>query len=250
MRSLLIGLAAVLFGCNASLAQLTPFTPNAPAMGTTSPLGIPGAASPVGPVGIPLGATSLAPGGLSPAPFDPTAGANPCVGAGAATSSASGMTTSTFDAGGANSGMRGLSGSCGPGTSAGTVSGTASTSSFAGGIAGSVSGGGIPLGATELDSAGVSPLVTSPVLSNPLGIGASAVPMLAGSSPLSVPGRFGYSTAAGSGGLATGPNDLTVFGASTAAGSGGLPTNSTDRQTFGFSTGAGSGGRSTGTTFR
>ena len=108
MRSLLIGLAAVLFGCSASFAQSTPLAPNAPAMGATSPLGIPGAASPVGPVGIPLGATSLAPGGLSPAPFDPTAGANPCVGAAAATASASGMTTSTFDAAGVGASTMGL----------------------------------------------------------------------------------------------------------------------------------------------
>ena len=101
MRCLLIVVAAVLSGCSSSFAQLTPLTPNRPAMGFTSPLGILGATSAVGPIGIPLGATELTPGGLSPAPFNPTASNAPCVSAGATRPNAYGApgSASTFDAG-------------------------------------------------------------------------------------------------------------------------------------------------------
>ena len=82
LRSVSTTLAALVLSCSTSLAQIAPLTVISPAMGATSPLGIPGAltgvTSPVGPVGIPLGASELSPGGLSPAPFDPTASTNSC----------------------------------------------------------------------------------------------------------------------------------------------------------------------------
>src|SRR5262249_60962821 len=122
--------AVLVLGCGASFAQLAPPSPNNPAMGTTSPLGIPGAASSVGPVGIPFGATSLSPGGLSPAPFDPTARNNPC---------------SSVIPSGLSSGVMSSAVGCGTSPASGTASGTSSV-----GAAASVGSSGIPLGATEL----------------------------------------------------------------------------------------------------
>ena len=66
-------------------------------------------------------------------------------------------------------------------------------------------------------------------------------------------GNYGYgsSTAAGSGGLPTGPSSLGgIYGLSTAAGSGGAPTGLTNLGTlgYGFSTSGGPGGVPTGPT--
>jgi hypothetical protein len=184
LRHFLTTLAALLLGCGAAFAQMAPAIVGAPAMGATSPLGVLGATSSVGPVGIPMGATELAPGGLSPAPLDPTASTDPCFSAGV--SSTTTGSTSTFDGSGMNpgttqglasyglsSGPMGLSGSCGPGISAGTASGTASTSILGGASAGALSGGGIPLGATELNNAGVSPMLTPSIVASPCGITSS-----------------------------------------------------------------------------
>ena len=188
MRHFLTTLAALLLGCGAAFAQMAPPIVGAPAMGATSPLGVLGATSSVGPVGIPMGATELAPGGLSPAPLDPTASTDPCFSAGV--SSTTTGSTSTFDGSGMNpgttqglasfglsSGPMGLSGSCGPGTSAGTASGTASTSILGGATAGALPGGGILLGATELNNAGVSPMFTPPIVASPCGISSSTTTM-------------------------------------------------------------------------
>ena len=188
MRHFLTTLAALLLGCGAAFAQMAPPIVGAPAMGATSPLGVLGATSSVGPVGIPMGATELAPGGLSPAPLDPTANTDPCFSAGV--SSTTTGSTSTFDGSGMSpgttqglasfglsSGPMGLSGSCGPGTSAGTASGTASTSILGGATAGALPGGGIPLGATELNNAGVSPMFTPPIVASPCGISSSTTTM-------------------------------------------------------------------------
>jgi hypothetical protein len=181
LRHLLTTLAALLLGCGAAFAQMAPPIVGAPA---TSPLGVPGVASSVGPVGIPMGATELAPGGLSPGPLDPTASTDPCFSAGV--SSTTTGSTSTFDGSGMtqglasyglSSGTMGLSGSCGPGISAGTASGTTSTSVLGGASAGTVSGGAIPLGATELNNAGVSPMLTAPIVASPCGIGSSTTTM-------------------------------------------------------------------------
>ena len=235
MRALLTASIMLLLGCAASSAQLALPSPNSPAMGPTSPLGIPGAMSPVGPVGIPFGATSLSPSGLSPAPFDPTASNNPC---------------SSVIPSGLSSGAMGSSASCGFAPTSGTASGT---SSPGGGIAVSVGNSGIPLGATELDNAGLSPMIASPAPSGLLLMQASpaASPsILATPGPVSPTIRFGFSTGAGSGGSATSFTNFQPVGTSTAGGAGGLATGSTDRQTFGFSTGAGAGGRPTAPTVR
>lgn len=115
LRHFLTTLAALLLGCGAAFAQITPPIPGALAIGATSPFGVPGATSSVGPVGIPMGATELAPGGLSPAPL-------------ADVSSAPAGPSSTFDGAGMSSGSMGsgtasfgvssrpagLAGSCGP----------------------------------------------------------------------------------------------------------------------------------------
>jgi hypothetical protein len=238
LRALLTASAMLLLGCGASFAQLAPLTPNGSAMGPTSPLGVPGATSPVGPVGIPLGATSLSPGGLSPTPYDPTASNAPCSSGGAMPS-------------GLSSGAMSLLGTCGVALTAGTASGT--SSSVGGGMVGPAASGGIPLGATELDNPGLSPMITSPAPSSPLPIATSALPtpsILATPGPVNPTIRFGFSSAAGSGGLATGFTNFQPLGTSTAGGAGGLATGSINRQTFGFSTGAGAGGRPTAPTVR
>ena len=68
--------AAVLLGYGSAYAQASMNVSPLPALGITSPLGIPNA--PVGQTGIPLGATELATPGVSPT----TSGAAPLVGAG------------------------------------------------------------------------------------------------------------------------------------------------------------------------
>ena len=67
--------AAVLLGCSSAYAQARMNVSPLPALGMTSPLGIPNA--PVGQTGIPLGATELATPGVSPT----TSGAAPLLGA-------------------------------------------------------------------------------------------------------------------------------------------------------------------------
>jgi hypothetical protein len=236
VRALLTASAMLLLGCGASFAQLAPPSPTSPAMGLTSPLGIPGATSPVGPVGIPLGATSLSSSGLSPAPFDPTASNNQC---------------SSAIPSGLSSGAMSSSATCGVTATTGTESGVSSSAN--GGVATSVGRSGIPLGATELDNGGLSPMITTPAPSSPILMGvspATSPSILATPGPVNPTIRFGFSTAAGSGGLATGFTNYQPIGSSTAAGAGGLATGSTDRQTFGFSSGAGPGGRPTAPTVR
>ena len=67
--------AAVLLGCGSAYAQARLNVSPLPALGMTSPLGIPNA--PVGHTGIPLGATELATPGVSPT----TSGPAPLIGA-------------------------------------------------------------------------------------------------------------------------------------------------------------------------
>src|SRR5215510_2980045 len=67
--------AAVLLGCGSAHAQARMNVAPLPALGMTSPLGIPNA--PVGQTGIPMGATELATPGVSPT----TSGAAPLIGA-------------------------------------------------------------------------------------------------------------------------------------------------------------------------
>lgn len=143
-------IATVMFvlGSGLASAQVLP-TPGGSALGTTSPLGTSGQIvnAPLAPSGIGLGATQLNVGGLSPAP-------NSLNCATTATSGVSSAGTTLFDGGGMAGGTPGCStlGAATAGASAGVVvPGAAPTS-----------GSGIPLGATEIDNAGVSPLVAPP----------------------------------------------------------------------------------------
>jgi hypothetical protein len=152
MRAMTAILVLVLGGGLAS-AQTLPTPGTGSALGATSPLGSFGMTmtAPVAPTGIGLGATQLTVGGLSPAP-------NP-LGCSTATSGVASAGTTLFDGGGMAGGTTGCSttGSATVGASSGIVTpGAAPTSA---------SGTGIPLGATELSNAGVSPLVTAPASS-------------------------------------------------------------------------------------
>jgi hypothetical protein len=179
LKSFAIGTLLLLLSAGMSFAQMAPVAPMAPAMGATTPLGMPGAIpSSVGPVGVPLGATELSPGGLSPMALDPTTSTNSCTsagmsGAGMLGAGTSSMTNSysTFDGAGMSTSPVGMSASssCGAG---GTASGTTiAPSALSGSTAGQAPGlapvGSIPLGSTELGNAGVSPMVTSPALPSP-----------------------------------------------------------------------------------
>ena len=167
--------AAVLLCCGSAHAQARMNVFPLPALGMTSPLGIPNA--PVGHTGIPMGAIELATPGLSPT----TSGASPIIGAicgGASSPSPLGMGNpltgasagmaglTTGASAGAGSSMPGLSGMMlfdggGMATSApGTC--VASATAFPP-MAGSMGPGssvgmvGIPLGSTELGGGGLSP---------------------------------------------------------------------------------------------
>jgi hypothetical protein len=151
-------IAALLLTCGASQAQTSTGTS---AMGATSPLGIPGSAGASGTsvTGIPLGATEIDPGGLSPSSLNcGMNGFSPL-----STSTGSGMTgtttstSSTFDGGGST-----LSGCTSASTSV-SSSGTASPLSTPGtGSSFTLNGGTVPLGSTEINSGGISPMITVP----------------------------------------------------------------------------------------
>ena len=146
-------IATVMFmlGSGLASAQVLP-TPGGSALGMTSPLGTSGQSmnAPLAPAGIGLGATQLNVGGLSPAP-------NPLGCATTATSGVSSAGTALFDGGGTAGGTSGCStlGAATAGASVGVVVPGAAPATGA--------GAGIPLGATEIDNAGVSPLVAPSV---------------------------------------------------------------------------------------
>src|SRR4029453_18365528 len=108
-----MGTAAVILGCASASAQARMNVSPLPALGMTSPLGIPNA--PVGQTGVLLGATELATPGVSPT----TSGAAPMIGATCAGASpapaAMGSSTTTASTGmgnpttGASAGMGGAS---------------------------------------------------------------------------------------------------------------------------------------------
>jgi hypothetical protein len=173
MRRLFIAAVVLLWSSEAGLTQSVTTTPG---IGLTSPLGIPGSTSSGSPTGIPLGATEIDPGGIGPTPIGPMSSSSSCIGT---TSSSTGVAgSSTGMAGGAAMGTTGASSSFDGGgmasattssscsaPSSGVVSstGTASPLSNPGASATSNLGGGaIPLGATELDSGGVSSLIGVP----------------------------------------------------------------------------------------
>jgi hypothetical protein len=162
--------AAVLLGCGSAYAQARMNVSPLPALGMTSPLGIPNA--PVGQTGIPMGATELATPGVSPI----TAGAAPMIGAACAGASpgpaAMGSPTTGAPAGtgspvtgasaGMGSSMPGLSGTAlfdGGGMSATAPGACAASAPLASsmGPGSSVGMVGIPLGSTELGGGGLSP---------------------------------------------------------------------------------------------
>jgi hypothetical protein len=184
MRRVLTAMAAILLSCNASYAQSAP---SVSTMGPTSPLGLLGSSAPNAGAGIPLGATEIDSAGLSPGPVS-ACNTNGLSSSATAGSSGAGMTAplganSTFDA----SGLAAPS-SCSSASADPTSTGTASPLSIPGTQLGQTVGGTIPLGATEIDSAGVSPLIgvpltgsaampsgTSPCIANPT-TSASALP--------------------------------------------------------------------------
>lgn len=167
MRLFPLVVATILLGCGAADAQ-SPMTSGG--IGATSPLGVPGSSASSGsnsPTGIPLGATEIDPGGLSPAPLSncSTSGftANSGMSSGMIGSSASGM-GSTFDGGGFGSTTTSVCASPGASVNTATSTGTASPLSTMGTNSNfTLNGGAIPLGSTEIDSAGVSPLITVPM---------------------------------------------------------------------------------------
>ena len=173
-RLLAIAAMLALLGTRPGVAQMSVLgAPPATGAGTTSPLGAIDLTSPVGGSGIPLGSTELFAGGLGPAPLGPTDSTTTCPGlttSGTAPASPSPASPSNvFDGGGvtANSTNPAMSSGCG---SAGTgfpvlsglssVPGSAAVTSTA---ATSLGGGSIPLGATDLSSAGLSGPIGVPV---------------------------------------------------------------------------------------
>jgi len=168
-RELIAASLATLLCCNPVFAQVAGIGSPMPGMGVTSPFGMGSAAGPVGPTGVPLGATELATPGLSPAPPS-TLGSGFTVCStvvGAASTGATGL----YDGGGL-----GIATGTSPtaiGTAMGTTSAAsastcnqASSSSSPSALSSSSTPpsssallgiGTIPMGSTELGSAGVSP---------------------------------------------------------------------------------------------
>jgi len=185
-----IVVVAALLVCGAAQAQAPSISPGLP-LGVTSPLGI-GPAGPVGPTRIPLGATELATPGASPilsgaSPLDPLTGVA-CGGALSAAATSAAVTSATtgasrsatFDGGGMGASAGGgsttasASGPCAPmGSAAAATAGTASPGSPVGPI-------GLPMGATEMGSAGLSPPSVA-LIPNP------SAPIMSTLSPLTPP---------------------------------------------------------------
>jgi hypothetical protein len=174
MRRTGISIVMLVLSSGLAVAQMAPL-PGGSALGVTSPLGTMGSNS-AGPVGIPLGSTELNSGGLSPAPITPLSGATTnCFGGtgiGTTGTGMAGASNFTFDGGGTtglsagapiSSGSSSLTGGCTSSAPGGGSTGLASPLSTPGspGLT-TLNGGTIPLGATELDSTGVSPLVSVP----------------------------------------------------------------------------------------
>ena len=174
MTRFAVATAAVLLGCGSAYAQAPMSTSPLPALGMTSPFGIPNA--PVGHTGVPLGATELATPGVSPT----TSGASPMPGATCVSSApplaalGSSMTGTPSNMGspvtGASAGMgasvTGTSGAApfdGGGMAASAPGACAASATASPPMASSMGPGssvgmvGIPLGSTELGGGGLSP---------------------------------------------------------------------------------------------
>src|SRR3954468_7826562 len=191
-----VAIAAVVLGNSYAHAQARMSLSPLPALGMTSPLGIPNA--PVGQTGIPMGATELATPGVSPV----TSGAAPVIGAtcfGASPSPASAaigssMTIAPTGMGSSAAGGSGAMGSAifdGGGMS-GTAPGACAASATAPppmassmGPGSSVGMVGIPLGSTELGGGGLSPpsVALSPNASAPFMSSLSSLSTAQPSSP-------------------------------------------------------------------
>src|SRR6267154_1865334 len=149
MQIVMATLAATLLAGGSTLAQVS--GTGASPLGATSPLAM-GSGSPVAPTGIPLGATEMTAPGTSPAPLS-TMGMPGCTGAAGSTSQTA---NPLFDGGG----MAGTGSSACAGTgSAGTGSGGAASAGSSMPTLSTLQAGraGIPLGSTEMGSAGLSP---------------------------------------------------------------------------------------------
>jgi hypothetical protein len=173
MRCAYVMMIMILLSSSAAQAQSASTTPT---IAATSPLGLLGSSSSIG-TGVPLGATEIDPGGLSPlgacVPSDLST-----QGASATNSSSAG---STFDGGGlANTGS--ITSSCTSGTPNVTPTGIASPLS---GATSNLAGGAIPLGATGLDSGGLSPMIAvpAPALPAPGGVTSCTGSLMNGSDP-------------------------------------------------------------------
>jgi hypothetical protein len=162
-RELIAASLATLLGCNPVFAQAAGIGSPMPGMGVTSPFGMSSAAGPVGPTGVPLGATELATPGLSPAPPS-TLGSGFTV---CSTVVGAPSTVGLYDGGGLGT-ATGMSPSAMGTTSAASAStcnqasSSSSPSTFSSGSTSPSSSallgiGTIPMGSTELGSAGVSP---------------------------------------------------------------------------------------------
>jgi hypothetical protein len=163
-----VATAVVLFCSSSADAQTRMNVSPLPALGMTSPLGIPNA--PVGQTGIPMGATELATPGVSPI----TSGAAPMIGAtcvGASPSPASAAIGSSMTVAPTGMGSSAAGGSAAMGSAVfdgggmiGTAPGACAASATAFppmassmGPGSSVGMVGIPLGSTELGGGGLSP---------------------------------------------------------------------------------------------
>ena len=160
MQRLFVITAVILVGCGAARAQNSPNgSVMNPAVGITSPLGIPGSNGSGG-TGIPLGATEIDPGGLSQ-----STAANCDAGGsymGTSGTGASGMTgaVSTFDGGGL-AGVGSALSPCSPSASVSSIGAASPLSTPTAGSTFRLNGGAVPLGATEIGSAGISPMISS-----------------------------------------------------------------------------------------
>ncbi len=169
LKAACVLLAVALVAGNVAVAQ-TADAPPIPDAGTSSQLGTIATAVPVGGSAVPLGATSLYVGGLSPSPTDPTI-------AGCADTPLS-VPTSNVDP------LSSIS-PCAVGFSSVPGSGAVTASGMT-----SLGGATIPLGATDLSLAGISPIVPvatpaggpgpiaiTPVVPSPTSVAPSSSPL-------------------------------------------------------------------------
>jgi hypothetical protein len=206
-HALIVATLLALLSSNSAFAQISgtdATSGSALGIGQTSPLGVMGSSPSVGPIGIPLGATEFQPGGISPLPSGTSLGAN-CSTTDSAASGMSGS-TSTFDGGGATgigmSGSAPSSATCSMGLGSGSSSPSQTeASATSSGVSGPGQLGGrsgIPMGATQLGSVGLSPTPTlspavAPLVPSPPVSVIGSSPTVATPSPMSPNSAIGNS---------------------------------------------------------